>query len=41
MKQFRIGISDVEIEKAKMKMRVLVARSQNRQSKFAIRNFLA
>ena len=40
MKQFRIGISDFEIEKAKMKMRVLVARSQNPQSEIRNPQFL-
>jgi putative tryptophan/tyrosine transport system substrate-binding protein len=40
MKQFRIGISDFEIEKAKMKMRVLVTRSQNPQSEIRNPQFL-
>ena len=40
MNQFRIGISDFEIEKAKMKMRVLVARSQNPQSEIRNPQFL-
>jgi hypothetical protein len=40
VKQFRIGISDFEIEKAKMKIRVLVARSQNPESKSRNPKFL-